>query len=245
MATGSTSHSSSTSYVPAYTAPAQNTPTLEQGDRLTGVEFLRRYESMPEVKKAELIKGIVHMPSPVRFSQHGKPHWNLIGWLCTYEARTEGVLGGDNTTLKLDNDNVPQPDALLMIDPAQGGQAKIDDQGYVQGAPELIAEVASSSVSLDMHDKLQVYRRAGVCEYLVWRVLDQAIDWFVLREGEFIPLEPTEEGILRSENFPGLWLHTKAMLAGELDAVLATLQQAMEAKEHKSFVEQLAKRKKQ
>ena len=38
------------------------------------------------------------------------------------------------------------------------------------------------------------------------RVLDHAVDWFVLRETEYQRLAPDAAGIYRSEVFPGLWL---------------------------------------
>ena len=244
MATGSSIDCSTTSAsAPHFTTSTQagGEPIrpLEPGDRLTRAEFERRYEAMPELKKAELIEGVVYMPSPVRFPQHGKPHWNSIAWLSTYEMHTPGVTGGDNTTLRFDNDNMPQPDALLMVEPALGGQASIDKDGYIQGAPELVAEVASSSVSIDLHAKLHVYRRSGVREYIVWRVLDRAIDWFLLREGKYVLLLAGDDRVLRSEVFPGLWLNSPAMLDGKLDVVIETLQQGIASKEHQDFVGQL------
>src|SRR5258708_21179146 len=86
---------------------------LENGDRLTGREFLRRYEAMPKVKKAELIEGIVYMGSPVRYTQHAKPDSLIQSWLGYFVARTPGTEGASNPTDRLDIDNVPQPDALL------------------------------------------------------------------------------------------------------------------------------------
>ena len=56
--------------------PRGGIPPLENGDRLSLAEFERRYENMPSLKKAELIKGVVLMGSPVRFVQHGRPHAN-------------------------------------------------------------------------------------------------------------------------------------------------------------------------
>jgi Uma2 family endonuclease len=248
MATGSTTPETS---LAGYSAPvvssksAQDStiPLLEQGDRLTRAEFERRYDAMPDLKKAELIEGIVHMPSPVRFAQHGNPHLHLATLLGTYEAHTAGVAAGDNASLRFDNDNMPQPDALLMIKPECGGQSTIDAEGYVEGPPELVAEIASSSVSIDLHDKLKVYRRRGVREYIVWRVLDGAIDWFVLRDGEYRPLGIGADSIFRSEVFPGLWLNALAMLEGKLDVVLATLQQGISSPEHQQFVAQLAQQR--
>src|SRR5436309_8264079 len=145
-------------------------PPLENGDRLTRAEFERRYDAMPELKKAELIEGVVYMGSPVSHGGHRNPHFRHIGWLDRYATATPGVDGGDNSSLRLDLDNMPQPDAFLYILPERGGQARIADDGYLAGAPELIAEVASSSVSYDLHQKLHAYRRNGVREYLVWRV---------------------------------------------------------------------------
>ncbi len=92
----------------------------------------------------------------------------------------------------------------------------------MSGPPELIVEVASSSVSYDLHDKLNVYRRSGVVEYVVWRILDRDIDWFVLHEGQYQPLAP-QDGLLKSEVFPGLWLDKQALLAGNLPRVIALL----------------------
>lgn len=121
-------------------------PLLENGDRLTRVEFERRYEAMPRLKRAELIEGVVYLPSPVNLRHHGQPHYDLIGWLTAYRAKTPGLLMGDNSTVRLDLDNEPQPDVQLLIEPERGGQATIDDD-YVEGAPELVAEVAASSAS--------------------------------------------------------------------------------------------------
>src|SRR5262245_39777359 len=93
-------------------------PPLEPGDHLTREEFERRYEAMPDLKKAELIEGVVHMPSPVRWNRHARPNTHLVGWMATYEAHTPGVQAGDNGTVRLDLDNEPQPDATMIIDPA-------------------------------------------------------------------------------------------------------------------------------
>src|SRR5665213_1777585 len=79
----------------------ENIPPLESGDRLTRAEFMRRYEAMPEIKKAELIEGVVYVSSPVRQTHHGEPHSNLVGWLIIYRAGTPGVMTGDNSTILL------------------------------------------------------------------------------------------------------------------------------------------------
>src|SRR5687767_3807380 len=61
-------------------------PPLNSGDHLSRAEFERRYQAHPEIKKAELIEGVVYLPSPVRHDQHGHPHFNIITWLGLYCA---------------------------------------------------------------------------------------------------------------------------------------------------------------
>jgi Uma2 family endonuclease len=213
-------------------------PHLHAGDRLTRTEFERRYAAMPHVNKAELIEGVVYMPSPVSAEEHGEPHFDLIGWLAVYRAQTPGVLGGDNTTLRLDVDNEPQPDAHLRIRPESGGSAQIVD-GFIEGPPELVAEVSATSASYDLHDKLNAYRRNGIKEYLVWRVEDAAIDWFVLREGRFDRHLPDSDGIYRSRIFPGLWLDPAALVARNVSRVFEVLQSGLNSAEHAEFVRKL------
>jgi Uma2 family endonuclease len=220
-------------------AADETIPPLKTGDRLTREEFERRYVAMPDLKKAELIEGVVYVPSPVWFRKHARPHSRLVGWLVQYEAATPGVEGGDNASLRMDSENMPQPDALLMIVPAHEGQAQVDEDDYVAGAPELVAEIAASSAQYDLNEKLQVYCRNGAREYLVWRVLDQAIDWFALREDHYEPQLVDAAGLYKSEVFPGLWLDPAALLRGDMASVLQTLQQGLASPEHAAFVARL------
>ncbi|MDX2099318.1 MAG: Uma2 family endonuclease [Leptolyngbyaceae cyanobacterium bins.59] len=211
-------------------------PPLENGDRLTRCEFERRYAAMPQVKKAELIEGVVYMASPVRVI-HSQPHGSIMGWLWTYSVATPGVSAYDNPTVRLDADNEPQPDAVLRLE--TGGRSRISDDGYLEGAPELVVEVAASSASYDLHDKLRVYRRNGVQEYIVWRTYSQQIDWFYLEAGEYQSLPLAADGVLRSRQFPGLWLAADRLLAGNLPEVLSVLQQGIATPEHQKWVDQL------
>ncbi len=216
---------------------------LEQGDHLSREEFERRYNAMPELKKAELIEGVVHLPSPVRWNHHAGPHADLIPWLGVYRAHTPGVLVGGNGTLRLDMENEPQPDAAMIIEPARGGKVQLSPDDYIEGAPELVAEVSASTVSIDVNAKQRVYRRNGVKEYLVWRVLDSAIDWFILRQSQYDKLAPDAAGIYQSEVFPGLWLDAKAMIKGDLAQVLRVLEEGIADPQHAEFVTKLARAK--
>ncbi|MFM5890097.1 MAG: Uma2 family endonuclease [Dolichospermum sp.] len=219
-------------------SPILTIPPLENGDKLTRHEFERRYHAMPNLKKAELIEGVVYVASPVRAKQHGKPHARIMGWLIAYEAATPGVEALDNTTVLIDTDNEPQPDALLRIE--TGGQSRINKDDYVEGAPELIVEIAASSASYDVHEKLKVYRRNQVQEYLIWRVYDYQFDWFRLQQGEYIQLQPNADNIICSQVFPGLWLDKTALLGGDLGTVLAVLQQGLASPEHENFISRLS-----
>jgi hypothetical protein len=217
-------------------------PPLEPGDQLTRDEFERRYAAMPRLKKAELLEGVVHMPSAVRWNQHGVPHANVIGWMVYYQAFTPGVRVGDNSTLRLDLDSEPQPDAMMLVEPSYGGKVRLSPDDYVEGSPEQVVEIAASSVNIDLNLKLRIYRRNGVQEYLVWRVLDRAFDWFVLRGAQYDRITPTAAGIYQSEVFPGLWLDAAAMTRFDMAAVLQVLQQGLASPEHAAFVTRLQQR---
>lgn len=219
-------------------SPILTIPPLENGDKLTRHEFERRYHAMANLKKAELIEGVVYVASPLRIKSHGEPHAYIMTWLGVYKAATPGIGFADNATVLIDTDNEPQPDALLRIE--TGGQSRINKDDYVEGAPELIVEIAASSASYDLHEKLKVYRRNQVQEYLIWRVYDYQFDWFRLQQGEYIQLQPNADNIICSQIFPGLWLDKIALLGGDLGKVLTVVQQGLASPEHENFISRLS-----
>jgi Uma2 family endonuclease len=239
--------------VPTSQILGKDIPPLRNGDHLDAEKFLRRYEAMPHLKKAELLDGrvFIHSPdsypsvrgdlmaSPVSCEEHSAPHFDLIGWMAIYRFATPGIRGGDNGTVRLEPKSMPQPDALLLILPSHGGQTTIGIDKFVQGAPELVAEVAYSSVSYDLHEKLEIYRKHGVREYIAWRVEDHSIEWFVSRGDRFEPICPDEDGLLRSEVFPGLWLDATALLSADMDVVVQAVQRGIASDEHTAFVAKL------
>lgn len=222
---------------------------LQNGDRLTRAEFERRWEATPGLKRAELIEGVVYIPAnqrgdvryapaTLREDQHGAPLFRILGWLWTYQCYTPEIVGSVRTSARIDNDNLPQPDAYLRLPPRLRSTARLED-GYVSGAPDLIVEVSASSVSIDMHLKFDLYRRSGVREYIVWRVLDEQLDWFVLREGNYEPLSPDSEGWLKSQLFPGLWLQPQVLLYGLPSAIYTMAHAGLGSPEHQAFVKKL------
>jgi len=220
---------------PVVTAPVPaRIPMLQNGDRLTAEEFERRYDAMPDLKKAELINGVVYMPPPVTMDDHGGPHFDMVGWLSLYRMATAGIRGGDNATLRLPLNNRPQPDVCLIIEPSHGGQVQIVDR-YIVGGPELVAEVATTSVNYDLTDKLALYLQNNVREYVVWRVFDREIDWFVLHNGQYERLTLSPQGFFKSEVLPGLWLDPAAMIRGDMAFVAQVAQQGIASPEHAAF----------
>ncbi|MFE1746030.1 Uma2 family endonuclease [Coleofasciculus sp. H7-2] len=213
-------------------------PPLESGDRLNRYQFERRYNAMPHLRKAELIEGVVYVPAARRFRSHAQPHGNLSGWLGNYKVATPGIELGIEPTVRLDLDNEPQPDAVLLIEEQAGGQSRLSEDDYIEGAPELVAEIAASSAAIDLGDKKRAYRRNGIREYIVWQVFEQKLDWFYLQEGEYILLPVDEDGVIKSQVFPGLWLAVNDLLAGNMGSVLAVLQSGLAAPEHTAFVQQ-------
>ncbi len=214
-------------------------PPLVNGDKLNRYEFERRCNAMPSLKKVELIEGIVYVGVPRGFKSHSQPHGWIIGWLGTYAALTPGVRLGIEPTVRLDLDNEPQPDAVLLIERQAGGQAKLSEDDYIEGAPELIVEIAATSVAIDLHAKKQAYRRNGVKEYIVWQVLDRKLSWFYLERGEYVELSANNNGILQSPFFPGLWLAVNDLLSGNMQQVLTVLQIGLQSSEYAAFVNKL------
>lgn len=198
-------------------------PMLVSGQRLTQQEFHRRYEARPDLRRAELIEGVVAVPSPTRFVEHDEPTASMIFWTAAYTALYPGLRSGGSATLYLDDRNEVQPDAFIFrLEPV--GPVQITADGYLLGAPQLVIEVGASTVTTDLGAKKEAYRRNNVQEYIVWRVLDGAIDWFRLVDGTYLPVQPDQHGVIESREFPGLRLNVPAMLAGDRATVLAELQ---------------------
>ena len=190
---------------------------------------------MKHLKKAELVEGIVHMPLPLSLKRHGQPHAVLCSWAVVYAAGMLGTQAGDSATVILDPSNELQPDVLLRILPENGGQTSDTEDEYVDGAPEFVGEVASSSASYDLHDKRTAYRRNGVREYLVWLTRENRLEWWALRDNEYVSLPSDANGVVRSEVFLGLWLDVPALLRGDVAAVLGKLKEGLESAEAATF----------
>ena len=209
-------------------------PPLEAGDRIDQPTFHQRYEAMPHGTRAELIGGVVHMPSPLK-RPHGRMHYRVIRWIGDYEDKTPGIETLDSATNILGAENEPQPDVCLRILSDKGGQTSEKDD-YIVGPPELIVEVASSTESIDLHGKKADYERYGAREYLVVALRQRRVFWFISKNESFSNLAPGSDGILRSEVFPGLWLDPAALLADDVGRVRAVLAAGLASPEHAAFV---------
>ncbi len=207
---------------------------LVAGQRVNQADFHERYEAMPPGSRAELIGGVVFMPSPV-----GKRHYittaNAVGWLWTYRTRTPGVELGDNGSTALDDLGEVQPDAFLRILPDRGGQTR--DMGkIIAGAPEMVIEVADSSKGVDLGPKLADYERAGVLEYIVFAIDPDEVHWHVRQGNRLVRIPPDLDGLYRSKAFPGLWLDPSAMIADDCPAIAIALERGLASEEHAAFV---------
>jgi Uma2 family endonuclease len=196
----------------------QTAARLENGDVMSREEFHRLYSECEELERVELIEGVVYMPSPIRFEGHAEEQALVMEWLAAYAARHSDVRWSPPGSVLLDDQNEPEPDAMLF----RMRPNRLDD-GYVLGAPELVVEIAASSKSRDLHQKKRAYERNGVLDYIVWRTEDGAIDWFDLRDGKYAERTPDADGVIESREFPGLRLPVKEMLAKDRAAVLAAV----------------------
>jgi Uma2 family endonuclease len=213
-------------------------PPLVAGQHLDQPTFHARYAAMPPETRAELVGGVVYMPSPLR-TDHGTSSFDVAGWLFTYRVRTPGVRGAENATVKLGLNGETQPDCLLFIPGELGGRATIDAGGYLVGAPELIAEIARSSKKFDLGEKKADYERAGVQEYLVVELDPDRIHWFVRRDDHFEELPSGPDGVYRSEVFPGLWLDPAALYRSDIRRLIDVLAAGLASPEHAAFVDRL------
>lgn len=212
-------------------------PPLVRGDFLSREEFLHRWDAMSNVKRAELIRGVVYMPSPVSW-EHGDTEQNVAAWLGVYKAATPGCAGANNATWLMREVDAPQPDTSLRILPEYGGQSRTEGR-YAAGAPEFLAEVCISSTAYDLHQKLEVYQEAGVQEYLAVLMREREVRWHRLTNGRFEVLAMPTDGVYRSTVFLGLWLDAAALLRGDLARVLAVLNDGINSPDHQQFVDQL------
>lgn len=211
---------------------------LENGDRMDRATFHALYEQCPPGFRAELIMGVVHLPSPAS-ARHGGPHGRLVQWVCNYAEETDGTEGLDNTSNLIDEESEPQPDAMLRIRPECGGQTWDDAKGFVHGTCELVAEVANASVSIDLYRKREMYEAAGVQEYVVWVVKQQRVIWLARDSGRFVDLSPDADGLLKSRAFPGLWLDPVAVWDKTSRRLTAALRRGLATPEHAAFVARL------
>jgi hypothetical protein len=215
-------------------------PLLQPGDFLSREEFFRRWEVMPHLKRAELIQGVVYMPSPLSRA-HAVMENNVAAWLGVYRARTAGCEAMSNATWLMVDDS-PQPDTSLRILPEHGGQSTTRGP-FAAGAPEFLAEICLSSAAYDLHQKLDLYEGAGVREYLAVLVHEGEVRWHRRIGSRFEVLQLPGDSVYRSAVFPGLWLDAPALLAGDLAHVLSVVNDGIRSPEHQQFVEQLAVRR--
>ncbi len=215
---------------------------LEAGDHLDQPTFHACYKTMPSEFRAELVGGIVIVPSPLS-AAHGAYHALVMTWLGTYWITTPGTQARDNATAILGETSEPQPDAALIIDPAYGGQTGLSADGYATGPPELIVEIASSSASIDLHRKRRDYEQAGVLEYFVVVTRQQRVRRFLLQDGLLLETNADADGIVKSVTFPGLWLHVEGLFQFDGTQVVETLHQGMATPEYTAFRQQLQERR--
>ncbi len=211
-------------------------PPLHNGDRLTQAEFHRRYKAYPEDVKFELVGGIVFMASPLR-RPHARYDEELSFALGLYRRATPGIELLPNATTILGKKSEPQPDLGLRILPEFGGRSRHTKEDCIKGAPELLAEIAYSTYSLDMHRKKDDYQKAGVQEYLVLCVKEQELHWFDFKSRRLIT--PNRQGVYRSRVFPGLWIDGQALLALDSDRVAKVVKRGLASPEHAAFVKRL------
>jgi Uma2 family endonuclease len=219
--------------------PTDAAPTpqpLITGMRMDRDEFIRRWEALPDLKRAELIEGIVYVGSPLGH-RHGRFHVHLSVLVGVYAGRTPGVEAGSVSTYYMLK-SAPQPDLFLRLLPECGGQTRVK-KNFLHGAPELAIEISESSASYDFGPKLKLYQRAGVREYITVDAVTGRLVWRTLDGGSYRDLAADADGVFRSRVFPGLWLDSAHVADCDCPAQLALLERGFASPEHTAFVERL------
>lgn len=216
---------------------------LEDGDCLSGKEFLRRCEALAAPLRIELVEGIVHLDGLRNSPQSTGPQSLMVAALRAYATATPGVRFAAHAAVLLDRENIVQPDGVLQILPECGGRTQISDKGRVSGPPELMAEVLFSRGISDLRAKLAAYRRNGVPEFIVWRFHESKVEWFQMEKGEYTLNAPGPNNILSSRAFPALVLNVTALLNQHQAALERTLGSQLNQPEHAAFVKRLSARK--
>ena len=216
----------------------QGRPPLESGDRLSRAEFHRRYSLYPEIKKAELVEGVVIVGSPV-FAHHSEFHADFSTLLGFYRAHTSGLRLADNQSVVLDDQNEVQPDLCVRFDVHGGGSVEKNEEGLYVGPPEFVVEVAASSAAYDLHSKLELYRRSGVGEYFVILAYEREVRLFRLADGVYELVRPDEDGVLRSQVLPGFWFRADWFWDGRVAELIGLVEKGIASPEHREFVARL------
>jgi Uma2 family endonuclease len=175
---------------------------VEVVERMTAEEFFR---GAPEDRKAELIDGVMIMPSPP-FDPHERLQNFLLTLLRVYVEELElGEVRGSRTPVELGIDQVPEPDVLFVAKQ----RAHIIQNKGILGAPDLVIEILSAGTAhRDRGRKFRAYERAGVGElWLIDPYGPTGTKFYHLRNGRFSLVRPDKNGILRSAVVSGFWIN--------------------------------------
>jgi Uma2 family endonuclease len=210
-------------------------PIMHNGDHMKQPEFHFAYSSMPENYRAELIGGVVFEPSPVSYS-HARNDNMFHDLITQYAKKSKLAEVAPNATVILSEDDEVQPDVLLRLPEELGGRSRLVGK-FLEGAPELVAEIAYSSRAIDLHLKKQRYAKAGVIEYLVFCIEPKKLHWFRLQEEKGI--KRNGDGTFCSKVFPGLWINEPALIEANSERADEILAEGLNSEEFNDFKNQL------
>jgi Uma2 family endonuclease len=138
------------------------------------------YLTWPDQERWEIIDGQAWAMTPAPTVAHQRILRNTVRLLALFFKDHPCELFLAPTDVVLAADNVVQPDLFVVCD-----SAKVTDAN-IQGAPDLIVEIASPSTKLlDKRDKKSLYEKFGVREYLIFYPDDALVERFSRENGKF------------------------------------------------------------
>lgn len=126
-----------------------------------GIYTYDDYVTWPDDERWEIINGRAYDMSPAPLIKHQ----NIVGSFfiqLKLSPQNSCYTGIAPTDIIFDKYNIVQPDVFVVCD-----KSKITEKN-IQGAPDLVIEVLSSSTELkDRREKKNLYEKYGVKEYIV------------------------------------------------------------------------------
>lgn len=155
-----------------------------------------------EDQKADLINGVIYMPSPENTDDN-----ELFIWLVTLmnlfvRRKKLGQIYGSRVAFRLAEKHGPEPDIAFV----RTENMERVTRGGVEGPADLAIEIVSpDSVERDYYLKRELYELYRIPEYWIIDEMDQTVTLLRLKQAKYREVRP-QKGEMHSQVLTGFWL---------------------------------------